>query len=255
MTSRLLDIEKLTIRAKEILVNEISFWIDSGETVALVGESGSGKTVTAHAIIQLLSASGLTAHSNHIFFNGIDLTQASEKMIRNLRGQEIGFIPQNPLSSLNPTLTIGFQVMEAIRKETKQKRTIVCDMLYKVGFPDPEKQMRCYPHELSGGMRQRVLIAMALINNPKLVIADEPTTALDMTIQAQILDVLCKLKKEYNMSLLFITHDLGIVAQIADRVIVMYKGQIVEVAHTTRLFYSPEHPYTQSLLATLPQNR
>ncbi len=238
------------------LIKDVSFSLYPQETLALVGESGSGKSITAQAIIQLFYTEAIRATQGKIIFAEKNLLHFSLEQMRNIRGKEISFIPQNPLSALNPTSTIGFQLMEAIKTcafySKKEKQSLAADMLALVGFADPIRTMNTYPHELSGGMRQRVLIAMALINKPKLVIADEPTTALDMTIQAQILDLLKSLQKQFRTSLLFITHDFGVVAQIADRVAVMYAGQVVECADVNNIFYSPQHSYTQSLIHSLP---
>ena len=254
-TTPQLLIENLSIRTpSRVLVNDLSLAIYPGETVALVGESGSGKTLTAQAIVQLFASPTISICGGAIFFEGKNLLECRPQEMQALRGSDLAFIPQNPLSSLNPTLTIGFQLMEAMkaRISRQKKRELVLEMLQLVGFSAPREQIKAYPHELSGGMRQRVLIAMALINKPKLVIADEPTTALDMTVQAQILDLLCDLKKRCNLSLLFITHDLGIVAQIASRVVVMHAGCVVEAQDVDGFFYSPQHAYTQELIHSVP---
>ena len=250
----LLQIEGLTLAHKDIdLVQDISFSIERGQTLALVGESGSGKSLTAQAILGLFTASSIYIKSGKILFEGEDLTQKSSRDMRALRGQEIAFISQNPMSALNPTLTIGFQLVETMKAPKEEATARAQEMLKLVGMSDVHARIRAYPHELSGGMKQRVLIAMSLMNHPKLLIADEPTTALDVTIQAEILDLLVSLQKKLGMALLFITHDLGIVAQIATQVAVMYSGQIVEIGSLNDIFYSPLHPYTQGLLAAIPR--
>jgi oligopeptide/dipeptide ABC transporter ATP-binding protein len=258
----LLSVEHLhvtldTPEGPEPLLRDVSFRIYPQETLALVGESGSGKTITAMAIMNLFRSPLTRVAGGKILFEGKNLLNNSQSQMRKLRGKSIGFIPQSPLSCLNPTLQIGTQLMEAMSRElypTRDERYIAAsEMLRQVGFSDCMRRLSAYPHELSGGMRQRLLIAMALVNRPKLVIADEPTTALDVTIQAQVLDLLLQLQKEMGMSLLFITHDMGVVAQIADRVAVMYAGNIVEQSEVQEIFSKPRHPYTQALLACLPR--
>lgn len=237
-------------------VNGVSFSIDKGEVVGIVGESGSGKSVTSLSILQLLDEAGRIVEGE-IEFDGKDLTQLNEKELRKLRGNKISMIFQEPLTSLNPSFTIGKQISEAIQlhqnvtKEEAKKKSI--DMLRKVGIPNPEKQYKSFPHLLSGGMRQRVMIAMALSCSPELLIADEPTTALDVTIQAQILRLMKKLSYEFDTSIIIITHDLGVVAEMVDRVIVMYGGQIVEENNVFDLFENPKHPYTKGLLNSTPK--
>ncbi|MDB6081422.1 MAG: oppD5 [Chlamydiia bacterium] len=245
----LLHIDKLSIGTEKILVDEISFAIPKASTTALVGESGSGKSLTAQAILGLFLSPEITIKAGSIFYCGENLVGKSKQEMRKLRNREIGFIPQNPMNALNPTLTIGFQLTESSLLDHPKERAL--EMLQLVGIADPKARFHAYPHELSGGMRQRVLIAMSLINNPKLLIADEPTTALDSTIQAQIMELLKDLKEKLAMSILFITHDLGLVAQIADHVVVMRHGQIVEQASVTDIFYQPKHPYTKELLSTI----
>lgn len=237
-------------------VDGVSFHVNKGETVAIVGESGCGKSVTSYAILRLISPPGKIA-GGEVMFNEQDLTKLSEKEMRRIRGNEISMIFQEPLSSLNPVFTVGQQISETIilhqkvsRAEAREKSI---DMLKKVGIPRADKVYDSYPHALSGGMRQRVMIAMALSCNPKLLIADEPTTALDVTIQAQILNLMLKLKEELGTSIILITHDLGVVAESADRVIVMYAGQVVEEADVFSLFKNPKHPYTKGLLASTPK--
>ncbi len=235
------------------LVKDLSFSLAKGKTLALVGESGSGKSLTAQAILKLFYAPSLYIKKGAILFQGEDLVHKNEKQMQKLRGKEIAFISQNPMSALNPTLTIGFQLMECLQeaKETAKEKSLA--MLQAVGIHDVRSRFSSYPHELSGGQKQRILIAMSLINKPKLLIADEPTTALDVTLQAEILDLLRALQKKMEMALIFITHDLGIVAQIADSVAVMYAGKIVELGSLDEIFYNPLHPYTKALLASVPR--
>ena len=236
-------------------VDGVELWVDSGETLGIVGESGCGKSVTALSIIRLISPPGRIVDGK-VLFNGIDLLSLKEKEIRKIRGREISMVFQEPLTSLNPVFTIGYQIGEVIKvhkggsKKEIEERTV--ELLRMVGIPSPEKRLRSYPHELSGGMQQRVMIAMAIACHPALLIADEPTTALDVTIQAQILDLLISLKEKIGMSIIFITHDLGVVAGIAERVAVMYAGRIVELASTETLFSNPLHPYTIGLFECLP---
>lgn len=238
-------------------VNHISFDIHKGETVALVGESGSGKSVSALSILKLLSYPAASHPSGEIIFNGKDLMKASEPELRAVRGNDITMIFQEPMTSLNPLHTIEGQISEILQLhqnvDQSQARDGVLDLLKQVGIRDAEKRLSAYPHELSGGQRQRVMIAMALANRPELLIADEPTTALDVTVQAQILKLLAELKKQHGMSMLFITHDLGIVRKIADRVCVMTDGQIVETGPVNEIFDNPQHEYTKHLLAAEPK--
>ncbi len=246
-----------TSHGREPLVRDISFDLYPHKTLALVGESGSGKTITAMAIMNLFRSPLTKVTSGKILFEGENLLDKSSLEMRRLRGKDLAFIPQSPLSCLNPTLQIGTQLMESMCKDIyptyDDRYFAAAEMLRQVGFSDCMRRLSAYPHELSGGMRQRLLIAMALINRPKVVIADEPTTALDVTIQAQVLDLLMQLQQELGMSLLFITHDMGVVAKIADYVAVMYAGKIVEQADVKKIFEKPEHPYTQALLACLPR--
>lgn len=236
-------------------VDHVSFHVDAGEVVCLVGESGCGKSVTSLSIMGLLSRDGRVAEGS-VCFEGKELLSLREKELDQLRGNRISMIFQDPLTSLNPVFTVGSQITESLRvhlhlpKAEASKRAIEC--LARVGMPDPAGVMRKYPHELSGGMRQRAMIAMALCCNPALIIADEPTTALDVTIQAQIMALLRELQREIGMSLILITHDIGLVASMADRVLVMYAGQIVESAPVRALFKTPVHPYTRALLKTVP---
>jgi len=238
-------------------VNHISFDIGNAETVALVGESGSGKTVTALSILRLLPYPGATHPSGAIRFKGENLMALAPDALRHVRGNQISMIFQEPMTSLNPLHTIEGQIGEVLKihrgLSDRAARTRVLDLLDKVGIDDPKGRLASYPHQLSGGQRQRVMIAMALANEPDLLIADEPTTALDVTIQAQILDLLLKLKAEFNMAMLLITHDLGIVRKMADRVCVMTNGEIVERGSTREIFASPQHPYTKHLLASEPK--
>ena len=236
-------------------VRGVSFAVERGETVALVGESGSGKSVTALSTVGLLPPAARLGGS--VRYDGQEMVQAPEALLRKVRGNDISFIFQEPMTSLNPLHTIEKQLRESIQLhqglDTAAARLRCLELLGKVGIRNPEDRLGAYPHELSGGQRQRVMIAMALANTPALLIADEPTTALDVTIQAQILDLLADLKASENMGLLFITHDLGIVRRIADKVCVMKDGQIVEAGPTADIFNAPQHPYTRSLLWASPR--
>ncbi|AWX14791.1 dipeptide ABC transporter ATP-binding protein [Mergibacter septicus] len=237
-------------------VDRISYQIEQGEVLGIVGESGSGKSVSSLAVMGLIDYPG-RVQAEKLEFNHIDLQKLDEKEKQHLVGAEISMIFQDPMTSLNPCYTVGFQIMEALKvhqggnRKTRRQRTI--ELLRLVGIPDPESRLDVYPHQLSGGMSQRVMIAMAIACKPKLLIADEPTTALDVTIQAQIIDLLLTLQKKENMALILITHDLALVAESADRIIVMYAGQIVEEAKAAELFSQPKHPYTQALLRSLPE--
>ena len=239
-------------------VRNVNLTINQGETVALVGESGCGKSVTALSALRLIPNPPGKFENGHIFFNGKDLLQASESEMQKIRGNEISMIFQEPMTSLNPIFTIGDQIAEAIclhqGKNLEEARVLTLEVLKKVAMPSPEQRIDQYPHELSGGMKQRVMIAMAIACRPSLLIADEPTTALDVTIQAQILDLLDHLRKETQMSILLITHNLGIVAQYADQVAVMYSGKIVEQAPVGAIFANPSHPYTKGLINSLPKD-
>lgn len=238
-------------------VEDLSFNLDAGETLAIVGESGCGKTVTSLSILRLISWPPGKITNGHIYYKDTDLLTISEKEMRSIRGNDISMIFQEPMTSLNPVFTIGHQIMESLQfhqnmsKEQARQRAI--EMLSLVGIHTPEKCINDYPHQLSGGMRQRVMIAMALACNPRILIADEPTTALDVTIQAQILRLMIDLKEKTNTSIILITHDLGIVAQIAQRVMVMYAGESVETADVKSVFKNPLHPYTIGLLESLPK--
>ena len=262
-TSPLLEIENLStfFHTEDNIVKSVrnvDLAIHKGETLALVGESGCGKSVTALSVMRLIPTPPGRFESGRILFKGQDLLQASEAEIQNIRGNEISMIFQEPMTSLNPIFTIGDQIMETIRlhqdKTESQARELALQVLRQVAIPSPEIRIDQYPHELSGGMKQRVMIAMAIVCRPALLIADEPTTALDVTIQAQILDLLDQLRKETQMAILLITHNLGIVAQYADRVAVMYSGKVVESAPVEELFFSPAHPYTCGLLNSVPKD-
>ena len=237
-------------------VEDVSFDVDAGEILAIVGESGSGKSVTSLSVMGLLAEPGRVA-AGSMEFEGRDLATLSEKDYRELRGNDMAMIFQEPMTSLNPVYRVGKQIVEAIRTHEKiskkEARERAIDLLRKVGIPSPEKRIDDYPHQMSGGLGQRVMIAMALACNPKLLIADEPTTALDVTIQAQILDLLRRLRDDTGMAVLLITHDLGVVSETADRVVVMYCGQVVEEAEVRALFDHPMHPYTLGLLKSIPR--
>jgi len=237
-------------------VDGVSYSINKGQTLGVVGESGSGKSVTSLSILRLIPDPPGRIVGGEILFEGRDITKFSEEEMRKLRGNEISMIFQEPMTSLNPVFTVGDQIVEAIllhqNVEYPEARTLAIDMLTRVGIPSPEQRIDEYPHQMSGGMKQRVMIAMALACKPKLLIADEPTTALDVTIQAQILELLNELKAEFGMSILFITHDLGVVAETCDHVAVMYAGKIVEYGDVETIFSRPAHPYTHGLFHSLP---
>jgi len=258
----LLSVRDLSVAFRQngeerISVDRVSFDIAEGETVALVGESGSGKSVSALSVLKLLPYPAASHPSGEILFNGKDLMKASEPELRRVRGNDIAMIFQEPMTSLNPLHSVERQVGEILRVHQgmgdAQARARTLELLNEVGIREPEKRLSAFPHQLSGGQRQRVMIAMALANKPKLLIADEPTTALDVTVQAQILKLLAELKAAQGMSMLFITHDLGIVRKIADKVCVMSKGKIVEAGPTREIFDNPQHPYTKHLLAAEPK--
>ena len=237
-------------------VDGVSFNLNKGETTAIVGESGSGKSITSLSIMQLLPTNVIDENNGIINFDGKNLLTLSEKEMRKIRGNRISMIFQEPMTSLNPVYNLSYQISEAIilhqNKNKSQARQLAIEMLDLVGIPEPNKRIDSYPHELSGGMRQRAMIAMALCCKPEILIADEPTTALDVTIQAQILELMKSLQKKLNMSILFITHDLAVVSEVADRVMVMYLGHIVEMADADELFSNPKHPYTRALLQVAP---
>jgi oligopeptide/dipeptide ABC transporter ATP-binding protein len=235
-------------------VRGISFSLNKGETLCIVGESGCGKSITALSIMGLLASNAKSQGS--IEFNGKNLLGLKHEEMRKIRGNDISMIFQEPMTALNPTFNIGFQLREPLIIHQKMSKKAAhqkgIELLRQVGIPAPEKRMNQYPHELSGGMRQRVMIAIALACNPQLLIADEPTTALDVTIQAQILDLLNDLKEQFQTSVIMITHDMGVVAEVADRVIVMYAGEIIEEGDVETIFNSPQHPYTRGLLSSVP---
>jgi oligopeptide/dipeptide ABC transporter ATP-binding protein len=241
--------------AAVVAVNDVSFEIRKGETLGLVGESGSGKSVTAFSIIRLVQEPGRVV-SGRVLFQGRDLIPLSEEAMRQVRGAGIGFVFQEPMAALNPVMRVGAHIAEALMvhglASRSDARARAIDLLRAVKIVDPEKRVDDYPHQLSGGMRQRVMLAIALACRPPLVIADEPTTALDVTVQAQILELLRDMKREFDLSLLLITHDLGVIAETADRVAVMYAGRIVEQGPVREIFRDPKHPYTRGLLASIP---
>ncbi len=238
-------------------VNGISYSVDSGEVVAIVGESGCGKSVGAMSIMQLIPNPPGRIVNGEVFFQGKDLTKLSDAEMREIRGNKIAMVFQEPMTSLNPVLTVGRQLTETLElhegMNDTESRARAAELLELVGIPDPDSRLDDYPHQFSGGMRQRVMIAMALSCNPDLIIADEPTTALDVTIQAQILELMQKLSKETGTALIVITHNLGVVARYAHRVIVMYAGRIVETANAIELYTNPQHPYTKGLLNSVPR--
>jgi peptide/nickel transport system ATP-binding protein len=256
----LLEVEDLSVTfdtpdGEVHAVSNVSFELDAGQTLGIVGESGSGKSVSTQAIVGLLRGADITGRS---MFDGQDLLTMSAARIRSLRGSQIGMIFQDPLTSLHPYYRVGWQIAEQIRahedvsKATARKRAI--DLLRLVGIPQPDRRVDDFPHQFSGGMRQRAMIAMAMSLNPKLLIADEPTTALDVTVQAQVLEVMTRLQEEYGTAIIMITHDLGVIADIADEVCVMYAGRIVERAGLRDTFYAQHHPYTAGLLRSIPSS-
>lgn len=238
-------------------IRGVNFTVNEGEAVAIVGESGSGKSVTAQTVMRLIATPPGRIKKGSIMFNGRDILALSEKEVQKVRGNEIGMIFQDPMTSLNPTMTIGNQIMEGLIKHQRLSRSAAkeraIELLKMVGIPNPEVRLKQYPHNFSGGMRQRVMIAIALACKPKLLIADEPTTALDVTIQAQIMELMKDLQKQTKTSIILITHDLGVVADVCDRVIVMYAGQVVETGTIQEIFRNPQHPYTKGLLKSLPR--
>jgi peptide/nickel transport system ATP-binding protein len=252
----LLKLEQLSITfKKQYAVDHLSLSIARGEVVGLVGESGSGKSVTALAILRLLDPAAQVAGS--IRFDGRELLSLAPGAMQHVRGREISMIFQEPMTALNPVMPVGAQIAEAIRahhpeQSRRQVRDAVIEAMQAVALPEPERRMRDYPHQFSGGQRQRVLIAMAIVNRPRLLIADEPTTALDVTVQAQILELLADLRERYSLAMLFISHDLAVVSQVADRVAVMRHGLLLEEGSRKAIFQSPQHPYTRSLLGAIP---
>jgi len=258
-----LDVRKLTTSFRlsgkwHAAVREVSFALRRNETLALVGESGCGKSVTALSVLGLISPNNGRVEAERIHFDGRDLQRLSDEQMREIRGNGISMIFQEPMTSLNPVLPIGFQVAEALRYHRRMGKAeankVALELLDQVKIPSASSRFSEYPHQFSGGMRQRVMIAMALACRPKIILADEPTTALDVTIQAQILALLGELKRETGMSMIFITHNLGVVAALADRVAVMYAGDIVEIADVHALFAHPTHPYTEALLRSIPRS-
>ena len=262
MGKTLLQVENLrtyfhTFRGVVKAVDGISFSLDEGQVLGIVGESGSGKSVTSFSILKLVESPGVV-ESDHIYFRGEDISGKTEKEMMKIRGKEISMIFQDPMTSLNPLYTIEKQITEMLDlhqkgMSKKQKKDRCIELLHMVGIPNPESRLKSYPHQFSGGMRQRVIIAIALAANPNLIIADEPTTALDVTIQAQILKLMDRLVKEQGASLILITHDLAVVSQMADRILVMYCGKIVESGSRDDIIHRPTHPYTVGLLNSIPR--
>lgn len=261
MKDMILNVKNLNVSFETFMgevqaVRHVNFQLERGKTLAIVGESGCGKTVTAKTLMGLIQSPGKIHPQSEVWYHEKNLLQQSEKEWDAFHGKEFGMIFQDALTALNPIHTIGYQIAEGLmlhghltKKEALQRAE---ELLYKVGITNPQERLKQYPHELSGGMRQRIMIAIALSCNPKLVIADEPTTSLDVTIQAQILELIKKLQKEYGTTVILITHDLGIVAGMADEIVVMYAGEIVEQGPCRDIFYHPQHPYTQNLLKAVP---
>ncbi|MCF6464540.1 ABC transporter ATP-binding protein [Clostridium sp. Cult2] len=259
---KLLEVKDLAVSFQTFFgeveaVRGVNFHVNKKETVALVGESGCGKSVTASSIMQLLPMPPAFYKHGQILFDGEDIVQKSEKEMQKIRGNEISMIFQDPMTSLNPTMRVGKQIVEGLVRHQKlssseaEKKAV--EMLDLVSVPQPDKRIKQYPHEFSGGMRQRVMIALAMVSNPKLLIADEPTTALDVTVQAQILDLMKDIQDKLGTSIILITHDLGVVADMSDRVIVMYAGQLLEEGTVDEIFKNPKHPYTRKLLGSVPR--
>ena len=260
MNEPILSVKNLQISFKTFAgevqaIRGVSFDLHKGETLAIVGESGSGKTVTTRSIMGLLSKNAIIK-SGEVLFNGDNLLQYKERQMRDIRGTQIAMIFQDPMTSLNPTLTIGQQIMEILTKQRGMSKSEAIEetieLLTLCGIRDPEARLKQYPHQFSGGQRQRIVIAIALAGDPEILIADEPTTALDVTIQAQIIELLEEIQRQKGMSIIFITHDLGVVANVADRVAVMYAGKIVEIGGVDDIYYHPQHPYTWGLLSAMP---
>ena len=259
--SHLLDVKDLctsffTYAGEVKAVNGVSFYLDQGEAIGIVGESGCGKSVTVQSIMRLIPDPPGKIIGGSVNFIGVDLLKKSEKQMESIRGKDISMIFQDPMTSLNPVLTVGLQLTEVLKRHEgltgKAATSRAVELLELVGISNPESRLKQYPHQFSGGMRQRVMIAIALACNPKLLIADEPTTALDVTIQAQILELMKDLKVKINTSIIMITHDLGVVAGLCSRVIVMYGGKIIESGNTNDIYYKPKHPYTWGLLESVP---
>lgn len=252
-----LEVQFVTDYGWTTVVEDVSFTLRAGETLGIVGESGSGKTVTSLSLLGLIPSPPGRVSKGSIRLDGTELIGMPKRQLSAIRGEEIAMIFQEPMTSLNPAFKIGDQIGETYRRHRggsrKEARRRAVEVLDKVGIPNAERRARSYPHEFSGGMRQRAMIAMSLVCDPKVVVADEPTTALDVTIQAQVLDLMGWMRDELDMALIFVTHDLGVVADICDRVVVMYAGQVVEEASINDLFYRPQHPYTEALLASMPQ--
>jgi oligopeptide transport system ATP-binding protein len=262
MAEKILTVDNLhvsfrTYGGEITAVRGVSFDLEKGETLAIVGESGSGKSVTAKSLMRILPKQNSMIKKGEVLYEGTDLLKYSHQKMQKIRGAEISMVFQDPMTSLNPTMTIGKQVMEGLRKHQelsrKEASKKAAELLDLVGIPNSEERLSDYPHQFSGGMRQRVVIAMALACNPKILIADEPTTALDVTIQAQILDLMKDLQKKTGTAILLITHDLGVVANMAQRVAVMYAGEIIEMGTVDEIFYQPKHPYTWGLLSSMPK--
>jgi oligopeptide transport system ATP-binding protein len=251
-----LNISFHTFAGEVQAIRGVNFELKKGETLAIVGESGSGKSVTTKAIMRLLPPGNSEIKNGQILFDGKDLTKLTDRQMQKIRGKDISMIFQDPMTSLNPTMQVGKQIMEPLVKHQNMSKSAAKEralqLLKLVGIPKPELRINQYPHQFSGGMRQRVVIAIALACNPKVLIADEPTTALDVTIQAQILELMKDLQNKIDTSIIFITHDLGVVANVADRVAVMYGGKIVEIGTVDEVFYNPQHPYTWGLISSMP---